>query len=473
MRALSPILKTGGFIAALLIGLSVLSAWFPYGSAIAEMPVLAYIAFALIVGAAWFYLPSQIKAAYPRKSSLTLILLIGLVARGAMFFSSPVLEDDSYRYLWDGAVTARGIDPYQYAPGDAAADPVFAPLAQDQIDPDLAVLKTLASDHPDIHSRINYPYVSTIYPPLTQAAFALAHVIDPFGLTGWRLVLLMADLISFAVLVRLLTSYQRDPVWASLYWWNPVVILQGVGAGHMDILVLPFLLGALLLARQSRSGLASLALAGAAGVKLWPILLFPLIARPYLFRLPQLIWMTALIIGATGLLLAPQLLHAIQPEAGLNAYASDWRTHAFLFALLEDVVLAQMAEPGQTARLLVAALVIGFTGILSLRFAEDTAHLPTLMTVVIASLILLSPTGYPWYLIWLAPLLALVPAAGLRCLVLLAPLYWLRFQLGDTDPVYQWVIVPIAFGVPLAVLAHEFRQKEPRDEIGHHYSSAE
>ena len=180
MRALSPMLKTGAFIAALLIGLSVLSAWFPYGSAITDMPVLAYITLTLIVGAAWFFLPSQIKSAHSQKSSLMLILVIGLVARGAMFFSSPVLEDDSYRYLWDGAVTARGIDPYQYAPGDAAADPVFAPLAQDQIDPDLAVLKTLASDHPDIHSRINYPYVSTIYPPLTQAAVALAYVIDPF-----------------------------------------------------------------------------------------------------------------------------------------------------------------------------------------------------------------------------------------------------------------------------------------------------
>ncbi|MEM7639255.1 MAG: hypothetical protein AAF269_09335 [Pseudomonadota bacterium] len=473
MNTLNPIQRTGCFIAALLIGLSVLSAWFPYGKTIAEMPVLAYIAVALIAGAVWFSLPFQIKAASTRNSSLALILVIGLVARGAMFFSTPILEDDSYRYLWDGAVTARGIDPYQYAPSEAGSDLLFEPVETEQIDPDLAVLKTLAADHPEIHERINYPYVSTIYPALTQAAFALAHVVDPFGLTGWRLVLLLADLVTFVLLLRLLKSYQRASVWASLYWWNPVVILQGFGAGHMDILVLPFLLGALLLARQHRPGWASLALAGAAGVKLWPILLFPLIARPYLFQLQRLIWISALIIGATGVLLAPQLLHAIQPEAGLNAYASDWRTHAFLFALLEDVLLSQMAEPGQAARLLVAVTVIGLTGFLSLRYAQVTTHLPALMTAVIASLIFLSPTGYPWYLIWLAPFLALVPAAGLRCLVLLAPLYWLRFQMGDADPIYQWIIVPIAFGLPLAVLAHEFRQKEPRDAIGHHYSSAE
>ncbi|MEL7031993.1 MAG: glycosyltransferase 87 family protein [Pseudomonadota bacterium] len=473
MAAFSPILKTGLCIAVLLIGLSGLSAWFPYGAEITDMPVLAYIGVALLIGAVWFVLPLQIKSKRSQSVSLVAILAIGLIARGAMFFSSPVLEDDSYRYLWDGAVTARGIDPYQYAPSEAGEALVLASDRQDELAPDLATLKTLATDHPEIHSRINYPYVSTIYPPLTQAAFALAHIIDPFGLTGWRLVLLMADLISFVLLIGLLRAYQRDPAWATLYWWNPVVILQGFGAGHMDILVLPFLLGTVLPARQQRPAWASLALAGAAGIKLWPILLFPLIARPYLSHPRRLIWISAIVIGATGLLLAPQLLHAINPDAGLNAYASDWRTHAFLFALFEDFVFAFTNDPGQVARLFVAAMVIALTAFLSLRFADTTDRLPALMVAIIASLILLSPTGYPWYFIWLAPFLTFIPAAGLRGLILLAPLYWLRFQLGDDNPVYQWIIVPLAFGIPLALLANTLRKQETRDEIGHHYSSAE
>lgn len=473
MNTLSPILRTGLLIAVTMIGLSILSAWFPYGADISDMPVIAYVAIALLAGGMWVVLPGQIQATRPQQFTILAILMIGLIARGAMFFSSPVLEDDSYRYLWDGAVTARGLDPYQYAPAEAAADPIFGLVTQDLTDPDLSALKALAENHPDVHARINYPYVSTIYPPLTQAAFALAHFIDPFGLTGWRLVLLAADLISFLLLLSVLKAYQRKASWVALYWWNPVIILQGFGAAHMDILVLPFLIGAVLLARRDRPAWASLALAGAAGVKLWPILLFPLIARPYLFQIRRLIWISALMIGAAGLLLAPQLLHAIHPDAGLNAYASDWRTHAFLFALIEDVLLSHFDDPGQAARLLVAMAMIGLTGFLALRYADTPARLPVLMTTIIASLIFLSPTGYPWYFIWLAPFLALVPAVGLRCLIVLAPLYWMRFQLGDAHPFYQWILVPIAFGIPLALLAHSLRRKETRDEIGHHYSSLE
>ncbi|RMF61844.1 MAG: hypothetical protein D6748_00750, partial [Calditrichaeota bacterium] len=58
--------------------------------------------------------------AYSRYTSqkLLLILLLGLVVRVLMFFSSPILEDDYYRYLWDGAVSANGFNPYQYSPAE-------------------------------------------------------------------------------------------------------------------------------------------------------------------------------------------------------------------------------------------------------------------------------------------------------------------------------------------------------------------
>ena len=173
------------------------------------------------------------------------------------------------------------------------------------------------------------------------------------------------------------------------------------------------------------------------------------------------------------LALLPQLLHAIDPDAGLNAYASDWRTHAFLFALLEDVVFAALDQSGQIARLVIAAGLVILTGVLALRYASETDRLPVLAAIVIAALIFLSPTGYPWYLIWLAPFLALVPNAGLLCLTAMAPLYWLRFQLGDETALYQWGIVPLAFGVPLFLIFHSLYKRTANDERRHHYSSPE
>ena len=473
MTAARPVVLIGVSLGLFMAGLAALSYRFPYGMAVEDTPLMVYVALTLAAGCLWACLPHQIRCSDQSSNAVVVIILLGLAMRGAMFFSTPVLEDDSYRYLWDGAVTARGIDPYQYAPAEFAADPVFDTVTLEDSSPDFVALKSLAEDHPEPHSRINYPYVATIYPPLAQAAFAIAHWIDPFGLTGWRLVLLMADLITLGLLLNLLRLYDHASIWISLYWWNPVVILQGFGAGHMDVLVLPFLLGALLLARTQRLIPASLALVGGAAIKLWPILLFPLLVRPLLRQPLKLIMVTSIFGASLLLVLLPQLLHALRPEAGLNAYASEWRTHAFLFSILEDVVFTATKAPGQAARFAVAAIVIALTGYLSLRFADNRDRLPALFASVIAALIFLSPTGYPWYFIWIAPFLPFAPHAGVVSLFVLAPLYWLRFQMGDASPVYQWAIVPIAFGAPLILFALPYLRRRSRDAFRHHYPGIE
>ncbi|MEL6416377.1 MAG: hypothetical protein AAFQ15_15695, partial [Pseudomonadota bacterium] len=265
MLSLNPVFRLGVMIAAALIGLSALSWAFPYDVDLSDAPLGLYIGLAGLAAGLWMWLPDKLQSFRASKRSLIFIFLIGLVARGAMFFSTPVLEDDSYRYLWDGAVTAQAIDPYKFAPSDAVALPLFNLDESTSKPGDIAALETLAAENSDVHERINYPYVATIYPPLTQAAFTIAHWITPFDLMGWRLVLLIVDVLAFVLLVKALQAYGRSASWSALYWWNPIVILQGFGAGHMDLLIVPFLLAALLFAKQSRPTWATLSLAGAVG----------------------------------------------------------------------------------------------------------------------------------------------------------------------------------------------------------------
>lgn len=187
----------------------------------------------------------------------------------------------------------------------------------------------------------------------------------------------------------------------------------------------------------------------------------------------RLVFVSVVFAATTALILAPQLLHALRPEAGLNAYASDWRTHAFVFAILEDFVFSGLEDPGQVARAFVAMLMIALTAFLSLRFADDTRRLPSLFLVLIAAMIFLSPTGYPWYFIWLAPLLPFVPRTAVLALFALAPFYWLRFQFGDDALVYQWGVVPIAFGLPLILVARAYFKRRSIHAIRHHHPSFE
>ena len=50
------------------------------------------------------------------KRLVFIIVCIALGLRGVALVTSPILEIDYYRYLWDGKVLAEGVSPYAYSP---------------------------------------------------------------------------------------------------------------------------------------------------------------------------------------------------------------------------------------------------------------------------------------------------------------------------------------------------------------------
>ncbi|MEL7130301.1 MAG: hypothetical protein AAGK23_12210, partial [Pseudomonadota bacterium] len=351
------LLGLGALSLAGYVWVAFLSHDFPYGAPLNPPSTHAYIAIAMALGLVCAGLLWAVPRVPPSRNGLLFIFAIGLAARAMMFGSTPVMEDDWHRYLWDGAVVANGVDPYKYAPAEATPITRLGEEIGWSEVPDLAQLQELTEDHFEPYWRINYPYFKTIYPPIAQGAFAAGYFIAPFNLNGWRAVLLMVDLGAFALLMFTLSLYRRSPLWAGLYWWNPVVILEGFNAGHMDVLIVPFLIGAVALARLKRHHLAVIALAGASAVKLWPALLAPALVRPYLFKPIQLAGLAGLFCIVAAILLWPQLQYVFaDPDQGLTAYSETWRRHAFLFTLLVEGPFAGFGEPDQAARSWVAGL---------------------------------------------------------------------------------------------------------------------
>ena len=83
--------------------------------------IVPYISFRMIIGLYFFIAVFNIKKIQNNNLWLGLIIAVGLVSRIILIPSQPVLENDYYRYLWDGAVTAHGYNPYVYSP-EAAMD---------------------------------------------------------------------------------------------------------------------------------------------------------------------------------------------------------------------------------------------------------------------------------------------------------------------------------------------------------------
>ncbi len=434
-----------------------------------------YIAVAVLLGGLCSGLLWLIPRLKDSRKLLGVIFLVGLLARLLMFASNPVLEDDWHRYLWDGASVANGVSPYAYAPAEAAPLNRLGQQLDWSDDPDLATLQALTEEDFTVYARINYPYFKTIYPPIAQGAFGLAHRLAPFSLNGWRAVLLGVDLVSFALLVWALKAYGRSALWTGLYWWNPVIVLEMFNSGHMDGLIVPALVAVLLLARLNRLRLALLALAGAAAVKFWPVLLAPALVRRVMFKPVPLLGYAALFCVAAGILLWPQLQYVvgvipgqgvdvIDADQGLVAYAEGWRRNAFVFTLVSDGVLGWLGDDGALARRLIMIAVALGALLIAWRRPVNTDALPATCLAIVALLVFLSPTGYPWYQIWLAGLIPFAPRLGYLALMTSAPLYYTRFLLGDSDPIYQYLIVPVAFGLPLLLLALPLFSRTKKDD---------
>lgn len=442
----------GLIVSTILIAIA--SQLFPYGASPTQANMTPLLASLFIGSSTYFALSLWLPQKKAGIASVWLVFLIGLAMRLIMFVSNPVMEDDWYRYLWDGAVVSSELDPYEYAPSEASSYDLFGnPLPQTlDVSQDQAALRELANNNPTSHSRINYPLVKTIYPPIAQSAFAASHILSPFDFNAWRTILLIIDCIGFLILLAALKAFNRSSIWAVLYWWNPVIITHGFGAGHMDVLLPPFIFAALWMSKTKKWGLAGLALSGAVGVKLWPILLAPifLFSGGHSWKIQAKF---ALVFGImSAVIIAPQAIQALSPDAGLVTYSESWRNYAFLFGILEDGVFALFENPGALSRLFVLVTVSSLTLYCAFWARYRIERLPAAIAFATLALVLLSPTGYPWYLIWIAALLPFYSSAALTSLVLFYPLYYLRFWFGDNSVLLQWVIIPIAFGIPIFLL---------------------
>lgn len=450
-------LLTGLGLVGLQLLLLVLSPHLGYGAQPGATAIVVLVTVQVLAGAV--YLLGVCRS--PRSSGapvLWWILLVGALLRVLMLFSTPILEDDFYRYLWDGAVTAQGYNPYLYAPQAILGPPAAA-------DPPPEALRQLATASGPMVGRINHPYLTTIYPPLAQVAFFLAHGLAPFSLTAWRLVLLMGDVAALGLLALILRKVNLPLSLVAIYWWNPLLVKEVVNAGHLDVLVLPLVLGSILLSLSGRTLAALLSLAGAVGVKIWPLILLPLIIRPLIGHPRRLALGLALFAVALGLIFWPMFPAAGGEHSGLLAYGSRWEMNDALFKLISGgaggllgvVGLAAEAGP-RLARWLVMAVTAAVVVGLARKPWSDGLDLCDRCLWALAALFLLSPAQFPWYYVGLIPFLAIRPRLSLLLLTALLPLYYLRsyFLARGQAEIFDYGVVWLEFAPVWALLGWEW-----------------
>lgn len=314
--------------------------------------------------------------------AIALVLAVGLVPRALLLPAEATLSEDLYRYLWDGRLAAEGTNPYSRPP----SDPAFAGLRD------------------GLYERLNHAQVPTIYPPGAQLLFAIAWELGGTPL-AWKLVLFALEGALVAGLLLLLGRRRLPRERLLLYYWNPLVVVECYGQGHVDLAAAAFLVTALVLLERRpsrwRAAAGGLAFGASVLVKLVPLLLVPALVR-------RRAWIALAAAGALALLLyLPFRSAGTMLWEGLGVYARHWEFNGPAYSMIRPLF-----PDGDAPRLVLAAA-------LAIALAAIAWRARTLTGAALASwiaFVLLSPTVYPWYLVPAVALLPLHADAGLLVL---------------------------------------------------------
>jgi hypothetical protein len=377
-------LLVGGLGSLSLLGYAAGVPWLVAASA---QPHLAYIGlfgalFVTYVLATWLTLRRPTGG--PRLVGL--VLGLGLLFRVSLLGTPVLLSSDLYRYLWDGRVQWAGISPYRYAP----AAPELAPLRDEAI-----------------HPHINRPAKPTVYPPGGQAVFALVVRVVPDSIHAWRVFLLASEVLTVGLLLALLRRMGVPAAAVIVYAWSPLVVFEGVQAGHLDLAMIPLVLAALLWRQAGASVRAGVALGGAVLLKLYPIVLVPAWWRRRDWRFP------AAVVATVALGYLP---HAAAVGLGALGFLPEYLGRAEDHNIgLRALLTYPLGLGGEVGRAVVMALLFALMAAVLVGIGRTTGDGPAAVAragmLAVGTYLLLVPTSmHPWYVLWIAPFLCLWPS---------------------------------------------------------------
>lgn len=316
-------------------------------------------------------------------------LLAGVFARVALLAVPAFTTNDVDRYLWDGAVSLAGFDPYLTAPHEA-------------------VLAELHGRWPTPPEHAAYP---TLYPPVALALFALCASAGPeLAPWLWKLAVLGASLGTLVVMLRLLERLQLERHFP-LIALSPILVLEGGVGAHVDVFTTFCIALALLLASRRQALLCGAFLGLGAAIKLLPAVAVIPLAIGAGARSGWRIVGSAL--AAMSACYAAAVAVGWHPVGSLPLFVERWRfgapLHSALDALLPSVIVG---------------VVLSGAVLLALGYAAWRARRDAIggMQVALAAPLLFGPVVFPWYVAALLPGLALQPRAWLLAWVSTLPL---------------------------------------------------
>lgn len=213
----------------------------------------------------FLFIAYYILARFISVANFKSLLIAGLGFRMLLLFSIPNLSDDVYRFIWDGRLTANGINPFSHLPSEIMQMPAIRGISN------------------ELYLQLNSVDHYTIYPPVLQGVFWLGAKLFPVNVFGtiifFKCTILLFEVATSFLILQLLKKLSLPRHLSLLYILNPLVITELTGNVHFDGVMIFFVLFAFLLLLKNNWQASAIGLALGIATKLLPVLFLPLLVN--------------------------------------------------------------------------------------------------------------------------------------------------------------------------------------------------
>lgn len=192
------------------------------------------------------------------------LLIFAILSRIILIFSIPELSPDFFRFIWDGELLTKGINPYAFLPNELIQKDRFS---------DVVYMSELYQNMTDL-SKGNY----SNYPVLNQFIFYIPAALFNSvyaNVVGLKVIVLLADLGAIYFLKKILEHLKQPVQKLWFYALNPFILIEFVGNLHFEGVMIFLLLGAIYYVLINKWMLGSVLLGLSIQIKLIPLLLLP------------------------------------------------------------------------------------------------------------------------------------------------------------------------------------------------------
>ncbi|WP_422359197.1 glycosyltransferase family 87 protein [Reichenbachiella sp.] len=372
--------------------------------------------------------------------SIKQLMIVAVVIRLTLFFGSPSLSDDYFRFIWDGQIWSAGISPYQSTPE--------------------ALIDGLPDQYQPLYESLNSQVYHSTYPPFSQYIFSIPSLFgvnDIFwSMTVMRVILLLFEMGAIYLLFHLTKRVAR----VLIYALNPLVMLELTANLHFEGVVIFFILLAWWFYQQKKWVGGSVALSFGVLTKLTPLMFLPILLKKLGWRKSLLSYFLI------GFVLVIFFLPFLSLEivaglgSGLDLFFRKFEFNAGLFFLVREMGfwikgydVVQTAGPWLSVIALV--LIVSY----SVFIVNNKTEWAKAFSIVLFIQLLFATTVHPWYII---PLLAFSSITKFAFPLVWSGLIFLSY-LGYSDQGYQHPLswIALEYVVVIGLAAFELLKNKP------------